>query len=175
MQRIRLIALTSVITALAVFALGGGTVTEALNKVQEVLVTNTADAPVPVTGAVAVAGTVSVDNLPATQQVSGTVNVGNFPVAGAPPAATKTFSIPVQSLIAGENYTFLGVFTTASLLTIVTDTPVEMTFNGPAPVLVATNYSTTVPLTQRIEVNSVNVACKATSGSCRFRFFVVGD
>jgi hypothetical protein len=67
------------------------------------------------------------------------------------------------------------VFTTASLLSIVTHDSIEVTFNGPAPLLVATKAPATIPLTERIRVDSVTVACKAGNGHCFFRFFVVGD
>src|SRR5437588_595909 len=76
MQRIRLVALSSIIATLVLFALGPGNVVHAVNNaIQNVFVTNTAANPVPVTGAVevsnsvAVGGTVSVDNFPATQPV----------------------------------------------------------------------------------------------------------
>ena len=176
MQTVKVVALSSVITAFVVSALSSNVV-EAVKAVQDVLVTNTAAQPVPVTGSVSVAGAVSVANLPATQQVSGTVSVANFPDPGAPPAATKTFSIPTQSLLAGDTYTFGGVFTTASLLTVVTSGMIEVTFNGPAPVALFAESSVTLPLTQRIQVDSVTVKCNGptSSSSCFFRFSVVGD
>jgi hypothetical protein len=60
-------------------------------------------------------------------------------------------------------------------LTISTRDPIEVTFNGPAAVLIATNTPQAVPLTQRLQVDSVTVSCRASAGSCFFRFFVVGD
>src|SRR5438094_8959731 len=180
MSRIRLVPVALALVTLAAFAMDGGKVVHAVsNAVQNVIVTNTPASPVPIAGTVAVSNlpgtqtvsaTVNVGHLPATQVVSGTVNVGNFPANATPPAATQTFSIPVQSTLAGTNYTFGGVFTTASLLTIVTHDPIEVTFNGPAPVLVGTSSPQTLALTQRVQVDSVNVACMASSGSCYFRF-----
>jgi hypothetical protein len=109
MQRIRLVALASVIATLVVFALGAGNIVHAVNNaIQNVFVTNTAANPVPVTGVVTVSnsvGTVSVNNLPAIQPVSGTVNVGNFPARGEPVRLMAVFS---ETTVSGEIVPFIN-------------------------------------------------------------------
>lgn len=73
-----------------------GTASVAQSGDWNVRVANTADHPVPVSGAV------SVSNLPATQPVSGTVDVGNFPSNFPAAPTTEVIAHGVTTVPAGD-------------------------------------------------------------------------
>jgi hypothetical protein len=99
-SRPRRLALELVVLAL-IFALGGFAGPALAAQINQVLVVNPSTSPIPV------AGTVSVDNLPATQPVSGTVSVGNFPesqnvnVTGGSISTAQTVSNVIESTPGG--------------------------------------------------------------------------
>jgi hypothetical protein len=69
-----------------------------------VIVTNGADRPIPVTalGTTIVGGTVAISNLPATQQVAGTINVGNLPATQQVTGSVAVSNLPAVQQVAGE-------------------------------------------------------------------------
>jgi hypothetical protein len=129
---------------------------------QNVAITNTAANPVPVTGTVDV-GT-----------VSGPISV----VPAAPPVASRSYGIPIQSLTAGSSYEFTDARYAMKLssVTVWSRELVEIAFSGPAPLVVTTDAPLAIPLTQPNQTaGSVKVTCLATSGSCRFQFWMLGS
>ena len=148
-----------------------------------VTVTNTAANPVPVTGTVNVGGPVTVGG---TVSVGGTVNIGgtSAPLAVVPstPAAGHSYGIPVQSLLAGDNYTFTDAryAMKMSTATVWASQLVQISFTsasaGADPLLVVTDGRLAIPLPQPFQTSSsVKVTCMATSGSCYFQFSMVGS
>jgi hypothetical protein len=113
MRKLRRYALTLLATTslVTIVLLVTGWDSALADKVQSVLVANTASDPVPVNGSVAVSnlpatqpvsGSVSVSNLPATQPVSGTVNVGNFPSSQAVSGSVSPAAPDAPVVLRGE-------------------------------------------------------------------------
>ena len=104
MRKVRKYALTLLATAslVTVVLLVTGWDSAAADKVSSVFVTNTPTDPVPVSGSVAVSGSVSVSNLPATQPVSGTVDVGNFPSSQTVTGSVSPAAPTTPVLLRGE-------------------------------------------------------------------------
>ncbi len=97
---------------------GSITMASAAPPAKEVIVTNSAAKPVPVSvqGTAQVAGTVIVGNLPATQQVGGTVNVGNLPATQQVGGTVNVGNLPaVQKVQVSQDTAVLAQLEGASV------------------------------------------------------------
>jgi hypothetical protein len=184
----RLRVLTGLVLALA-FALGVAVGPSSVGAAQEVLafITNDAQHPVPVTG------TVSVGNLPATQQVSGSVSISNLPstqnvaVTGGPVAVRPPVSDVVVDSAGGFHSFAQGATEDLALganglnVTAVAvddglgeqDTWRAFVVTSTGAVKVATGTGNLfLPLPQPIKASTFSVQC--LSANCFWRLEVVG-
>jgi hypothetical protein len=162
--------------ALALVGAAVGTATGAVTPFQLVVVKNTADEPVPVTGTVNVGNTpanqnVTVSNFPTTQAVSGTVNVGNLP---AGPLATRRATVglgadPDES----QSQTFSTMNVTAVIVAEGDDDNYDIAIGGFK--LVADhegNFSE--HFTAAFPASSVGMTCRNAAFDCAITVTILG-
>ena len=92
----------------ALVGLAVGTATGAVTQFQKVIVVNSAASPIPVSGTISVdnlpdSQDVSVTNFPETQPISGTVDIGNFP-AGPVATIRHTASLDPNGFVGGTAF-----------------------------------------------------------------------
>jgi hypothetical protein len=163
---------------LALVILAVGTATAAVTQFQKVIIVNAAESPVPVIGTVSVSnlpGTqdVEVTNFPETQAVSGTVNVGNFP---AGPLATRreTAELTPAGFVGGSS--FFG-FAQMNVTSVIVADGDEDNYNigiGGFPLVVDHEGNFREQFTAAFPASGLNITCLNALLDCDVTVTVLG-
>jgi hypothetical protein len=163
---------------LALVIMAVGTATGAVTQFQKVIVTNSAESPVPVSGTIAVSNLpgsqdVEVTNFPATQDVSGTVDVGNFP---AGPLATRreTRSLEPAGFVGGTAFFGFAQMNVTSVIVADGDEDNYDVGIGGFPLVVDHEGNFSEQFTAAFPATGVSITCENAIVDCDVTVTVLG-
>jgi hypothetical protein len=163
--------------ALVILAVGTatGTVT---TQFQKVIVTNTAESPIPVTGTISVANLpdsqdVEVTNFPDTQTVSGTVDVGNFP-AGPLATIRHTASVTPSGFTGSSAFIPFALMNVTDVIVADGDEDNYDVGIGGFPLVVDHEGNFSEHFTAAFPATGVNITCENAVVDCDVTVTVLG-